>query len=1443
MWVTILASTIATLLALGGFQPFPQQEQFGALSVLKASQGGTGIGAAAPTDIGKVVKVTNDNPFTYELATDNAAGGGGSGTVSTSTAETKGTLAYWTSNSATPALLGKVSTTTASCSGDTSCTSFTVIGASPVTISSSGGSGFSTTSADYWKTVRDFFSTTSADYWETQQTARTADDLTNNQIDDLSDVAALSETLGDILTWNGSAWVDAATSTLNLESPLTFSSPLSRTGNAVSFLFNTFNTWTAHNIFSSLFATNSSSTNATTTHLTIPSLTSKLLRTDANGKVADVTIGTNLSFDGTTLSATGGGGSGGGTWSTTTSSVAGTLVNYPNNTSDVVAIGSNSTTTAEFYVDPNTLTAQFGNGAAQDSILAFGSSTLWSTGLASTTLSYYISPNANLTSNPALIIDRNNLLTFGSASSTLFTANYASSTLYYGAGLATCQSGNMLTWAGGQFGCEPDDTGGGGGSGNSKWATSTDFAIYPSGTNNPSVIVGRSTQYAQDFLLGLFATTTTHASPLIFASSTPSATGSFISYNTGDPNNPQFSVGHDGGVSSEADGYFATGLESAGALFNLSNAAAQFTFGLAGIIFTQDGDGALTIASNGDGSQESLTLNLDDTADTAVWTSSTGVSNIDWSAIALSTFAKASTTQISASERIYAAAGSVSAPSITFSGDTDTGIWGNGGLNGTVNGTQVFGATAAAFSPTVGTYSNFTDSATDVAFGWLGDGDTGLFSDVANTVSVAAGSIVPAVFRSSGASTTNITNSGYASTTSFYGAGLTLCNSGNVLTYDGAGKFGCAADQTGTGGSYPFTTLTNFSQTVSATTTPLWAQNGLYASSTLIADNATTTNATTTSLAITGVTSALLSTNAAGKVIATSTLNSSFLSSIDRTFYFSTTSANFWAATGAAFSTTSTDFWKTARDFFSTTSVTYWESQFGDWNVVSGSLRPTTTIGVLVNASSTILNLTSVTSTSTSATSSNFFAALASTTNLFAQTVTLSTTTAGTLKVSSSGRVWSDTSAAGGGYATIQDEGGNLTTRTILNFTGSGVSCADDGSDSTDCTINAGAASAAGSTGSIQFNNGGSLDGIASFIYDKTNNEFGIGTTSPWAKLSITASSSQPVLAISSSSPTQTNIYDIFTINHQGYATIGSQYCYEAAGVFCDIENIVSTTTRFQISTSTTAALSNLFTVTASTTNQAFASSTHQHVFNFGVASSTQWTAGDLNNAYFKGSWYWEDPWYDEDFIGFNNGIAADQTTNYWVKGLFFDEDVDCTSAFPAEIGHYVGTMRLTTGATAASGCHVDMGNTNQFQASSTPAMEIRLRPTSVVTTMSMMVGFANVAQNATAATSTTGQQGAYFFYNPSVSGNWQAVTRSSLLNGATTTTTVAPAQNTDQILRIQMSSTTASFFINGVLVAKHSDSTLPPRNFEPELFFETWAASARVFEIDYIKVWADRRR
>jgi hypothetical protein len=46
----------------------------------------------------------------------------------------------------------------------------------------------------------------------------------------------------------------------------------------------------------------------------------------------------------------------------------------------------------------------------------------------------------------------------GNASSTLFSANYASSTKWWGGGLlSTCASGSFLTWTAGVFGCDTDD--------------------------------------------------------------------------------------------------------------------------------------------------------------------------------------------------------------------------------------------------------------------------------------------------------------------------------------------------------------------------------------------------------------------------------------------------------------------------------------------------------------------------------------------------------------------------------------------------------------------------------------------------------------------------------------------------------------------------------------------------------------------------------------------------------------------------------------------------------------------------------------------------------------------------------------------------------------------------------------------------------------------------
>lgn len=68
-----------------------------------------------------------------------SGGGGGSGTVGTSTHEIAGELSYWTSNSATPALLGGVATSSVTCTGFLTCAAGdSVIGASALTITTTG---------------------------------------------------------------------------------------------------------------------------------------------------------------------------------------------------------------------------------------------------------------------------------------------------------------------------------------------------------------------------------------------------------------------------------------------------------------------------------------------------------------------------------------------------------------------------------------------------------------------------------------------------------------------------------------------------------------------------------------------------------------------------------------------------------------------------------------------------------------------------------------------------------------------------------------------------------------------------------------------------------------------------------------------------------------------------------------------------------------------------------------------------------------------------------------------------------------------------------------------------------------------------------------------------------------------------------------------------------
>jgi len=137
-----------------------------AQTILFPRGGGTGVGSATAGDIGKVLKVSNNAPFTYTLQDDNTGLGGGAFpfTVNTgfnSTTTTLGLLnGFFSTASSTissafrlsslgqgllftgsEGLVSPIATTSVTCTGNTTCTSFTAIGSSPITINSTGGGG------------------------------------------------------------------------------------------------------------------------------------------------------------------------------------------------------------------------------------------------------------------------------------------------------------------------------------------------------------------------------------------------------------------------------------------------------------------------------------------------------------------------------------------------------------------------------------------------------------------------------------------------------------------------------------------------------------------------------------------------------------------------------------------------------------------------------------------------------------------------------------------------------------------------------------------------------------------------------------------------------------------------------------------------------------------------------------------------------------------------------------------------------------------------------------------------------------------------------------------------------------------------------------------------------------------------------------------------------
>lgn len=370
------------------------------------------------------------------------------------------------------------------------------------------------------------------------------------------------------------------------------------------------------------------------------------------------------------------------------------------------------------------------------------------------------------------------LQTFANSSTTLGSFNYASSTLYYGAGLADCNTGNMLTWTSGRFGCEADDEGAGGGT--FAWTPTTNFGAAANSTSTPIW-----------FTAGLQASSTSHLSTTTISgshlqfgeriyptTSYPQGTNSYLIIDKGGTPADASIVLRDQGNARAELGIFESnqlifktvtgtyGSETFTSRFTIRNDTGWIGVG------TEQPSSLFEIASTSPGERVDLRI------------TNKATSGTDGSMLSL----------VAENDGYI------------FYVGTDAGA--NGNQNAFLN----FGAFGTGL---------FIDSA----------GKVGI-----NTTSLGGGDLTVAY-----ASTTAITVSGTASSTGLVVSGLNAANCD--VKASTSGVLSCGTDSEGSA-VFPFTTTTNFGQTVNATTTALWMQGtpfSLFASSTAVFSQASTT--------------------------------------------------------------------------------------------------------------------------------------------------------------------------------------------------------------------------------------------------------------------------------------------------------------------------------------------------------------------------------------------------------------------------------------------------------------------------------------------------------------------------------------------------------------------------------------------------------------------------
>jgi hypothetical protein len=342
--------------------------------------------------------------------------------------------------------LASVATTSATCSGSVSCSQFTVIGSSPITLTGSNTGTFpftATTNYNSTSTAIGFF----------------AGLFSNSSTTINSNFFLPTLTAGALFTGTNGIVKTVATSTPTLTAPITYSGTLGSFLGGVSGAFD---------------CTSASS-----------GVKGCLTGTDwdtFNNKQGTITVSFPIQKTANALSWVG---------LATSSALTSGRVIYSTGVNTIADVATSSLAVGSSITSSGTLGSQIG-GTASSLSLNMANPNTWTA-----------------------------LQTFANSSTSLGSFNYASSTLYFGAGLANCSSENMLTWTNGRFGCESDTAGSG-----SSFPFSAD-------SNYGQVVYSTSTPTLW-FKSGLFASSTSH---FVNASTTQITTNDIFFRNNSDADN------------------------------------------------------------------------------------------------------------------------------------------------------------------------------------------------------------------------------------------------------------------------------------------------------------------------------------------------------------------------------------------------------------------------------------------------------------------------------------------------------------------------------------------------------------------------------------------------------------------------------------------------------------------------------------------------------------------------------------------------------------------------------------------------------------------------------------------------------------------------------------------------------------------------------------------